>query len=255
LLEIKNLSVSFDSNKILDNLSMNFSNGSIIGIIGKNGSGKSTLLKAIEGLVKYEGEVKLDGSSLNNVSVKEKAKLISYLPQNRVIPQITARLMIEHGRFPYLPFSKTLNDNDKKIIKDAIDKTKVNDLLSKKLTEMSGGELQKIYITSTIVQQTKVVLLDEPTNHLDLESQIEILSMLKDLAKDGTTIIIVMHDLLQAFTYCDELISLNDHSIVERGKPEEIVNSKHIESIFKYNLISLITLVNFKRKWFKFTNK
>lgn len=237
MLEINNLSVSFNDINILDNLSISFPSGSIIGIIGRNGSGKSTLLKAIEGLVNYSGDVLLDDISLNNLSIKEKAKLISYLPQNRVVPQITARLMIQHGRFPYLPFSKTLNDNDKRIIKEAIDKTKVNDLLSKKLTEMSGGELQKIYITSTIVQQTKVVLLDEPTNHLDLESQIEILNLLKDLSKSGTTVIIVMHDLLQAFTYADKLILLNDHKIAISGTPEEIIHSKQLEHIFKYNLV------------------
>lgn len=237
MLKINDLSVSFNNYKALDNISVSFPDASIIGIIGKNGSGKSTMLKAIEKLVDYTGDIKFNDVDLNTISIKERAKLISYLPQNRTIPQISAKLMIEHGRFPYLPFSKTLKEQDKKIINDAIKKTGINNLLSKKLSEMSGGELQKVYITSTIVQETEVILLDEPTNHLDLESQIEVLNILKELKKDKRTVIVVLHDLLQAFTYCDKIIVLDEHKIILEGSPEKLASSKTLKQIFKYKLV------------------
>ena len=237
MLRIKNLNVSFDSNLALENINLDFKNGSIIGIVGKNGSGKSTLLKAIEGLVSYTGSIELNCINISSLSVKEKAKFISYLPQNRIVPQISAQLMIEHGRFPYLSFSKTLRNEDNNIINKAIEKTGVSKLLNKKLNEMSGGELQKIYITSTIVQETNVVLLDEPTNHLDLESQIEILNLLKELKTDSKTIVIVLHDLLQAFSFCDEIVLLDDHKLILHDEPSKIIEDKKIENIFKYKLM------------------
>lgn len=237
MLKINNLNVSFDSNLALENANIEFPKSSIIGIVGKNGSGKSTMLKAIEGLVPYSGSIIFDDTNVDTLSIKEKAKLISYLPQNRIVPQISARLMIEHGRFPYRSFSKTLSKDDKEIIDKAIKKTGISKLLNKKLNEMSGGELQKVYITSTIVQETEVILLDEPTNHLDLESQIEILNMLKELKKDGRTIILVLHDLLQAFTYCDKIVLLDDHKVVLQDTPEKLYKNKEIKRIFKYRLI------------------
>lgn len=237
MLKINNLHVSFESNLVIDDANIEFPEASIIGIIGKNGSGKSTLLKAIEGLVPYSGSIEFNGNNIDKLSIKEKAKLISYLPQNRIVPQISARLMIEHGRFPYRSFSKTLSKDDKEIIDRAINKTGVSKLLNKKLNEMSGGELQKVYITSTIVQQTDVILLDEPTNHLDLESQIEILDLLKEFKKDKRTVIIVLHDLLQAFTYCDKIVLLDEHKVVLQDTPEKLYKNKDIKRIFKYKLI------------------
>jgi len=236
MLKINSLSVSIDNNKILNNLNMEFNNGEITGIIGKNGCGKSTLLKSIESLIPYSGEIIYNDTNLHEIKIKDRAKIISYLPQNRPTPNISARIMVEHGRFPYLSFDKKLTKKDKDIVNDAIVKTNIENLKYKKLDEMSGGEVQKVYIATTIAQETDIILLDEPTNHLDLESQIEILSLIKKLKQENKTIIIVMHDLLQAFTYCDKLYVIDEHNIKASGNPKDLINNNSLKDIFKYHL-------------------
>jgi len=237
LLKVNNLSVSLSDNDILNNLDLSFEDKKITAIIGKNGCGKSTLLKSLEGLLDCSGDIILDDINLNELSIKERAKLISYLPQNRPTPNISGRLMIEHGRFPYLSFAKALSEQDINIVNNVINEMNLDNLVHKKLDEMSGGEVQKVYIASTVAQQTKVILLDEPTNHLDLENQIEILNLISKLKEDGKTIIIVMHDLLQAFTYADYIYLIDDKKVVLSGKPNDIIKSKEIENIFKYKLV------------------
>jgi len=236
MLKINNLSVSIDNNLILNNLNMEFESGEITGIIGKNGTGKSTLLKAIESLIPYQGDIIYNDINLHDIKIKERAKIISYLPQNRSTPNISAHTLVEHGRFPYLSFNKKITSKDKAIIDEAISKTNIQYLKYKKLDEMSGGEVQKVYIATTIAQETDVILLDEPTNHLDLESQIDILNLIKKLKNEKKTVIIVMHDLLQAFAYCDKLYVIDEHDIKLSGSPKELINNDSLKHIFKYHL-------------------
>jgi len=145
LLKVNNLSVLLSDNLILDNLDLEFKEGEVTAIIGKNGCGKSTLLKCIEGLIENTSNITFDDIDVNLLSIKEKAKLISYLPQNRTTPSISAKLMVEHGRFPYLSFSKTLSEHDNEMVEKAIDDMNIRPLIHKKLDNMSGGEIQKVY--------------------------------------------------------------------------------------------------------------
>lgn len=236
MLTINKINVTLNEKLILDNLSINFYEGQITCILGKNGSGKSTLLRAIEGLVDSNGEMFLDSTNLKEIKIKDKAKLISYLPQNRPTPNISARLMVEHGRFPYLGFNKTITEDDNLIINKAIDSVGIKDIINKQLNNMSGGEIQKVYIASTLAQESKVILLDEPTNHLDLESQIDILNLVKEIKKDKT-IVIVLHDLLQAFSYADYIVILDKGKKVLEGKPSDIYTNKIIKDIYGYSLV------------------
>jgi len=234
-LTVTNLNVSYNKTNIIDNLSFTLENNKVVAIIGKNGSGKSTTLKAIEGLIDKKGSIIYNNIDIDNISLKEKAKIISYLPQDRETPAISAYLMVEHGRFPYLGLTKVLSKKDEEIINKAISDVNIENLKHKKLDEMSGGEVQKVYLASTLAQESKVILLDEPTSHLDLKSQIDILSLINKI-KEDKTILIVLHDLLQAFTYTDYIILINDGKKVLEGKPSDIYNSNVIKEVFGFTL-------------------
>ena len=234
MIQIKNLSVTLENKKIIDDLSINFKPGINI-IVGENGSGKSTLLKAIEGLYEYQsGEIFLNSKNIKEVKRIERAKTISYLPQVRPIPAIDGLLLIEHGRFPYHSFSKSKNEDDEKAILEAIKFTKVENFVNKKLSSLSGGERQKIYIAAMLSQTTPIMLLDEPTTYLDLHNQIEILDMLRMMK--NKTIVIVLHDLLQAFSYGDYVAVIHQGKVVLEGTPNRIYNSKKIKDIFSCEL-------------------
>ncbi len=236
MLQIENLSVKYGEKRVLDNLSCEFPTGALSFIIGTNGCGKTTLLRSIEGLIKSEGNITVDGKDLKTMPIKDKAKIITYLPQNRPVPNIDGALMIEHGRFPHLGFYKNLGEEDKIAIDKAVELTNTSSLLDKSLAKMSGGEQQRIYIATALAQETDILLLDEPTSHLDLVNQMETLALLKRLKDAGKTVIVVLHDLEQAFTFGDYIYLVKDGKIVDIGTPDEVCASENLVAAFGYGL-------------------
>ena len=237
MLKIDNLSVTLSNRLIIDDLSLSFPGGEISCIVGKNGSGKSTLLKAIDSLIPSKGTIKFHDIDLKALSIKERSKVVSYLSQNRIIPKISVHLLVEHGRFPYLGFSKNPSEEDLRIVDESIEKVKIGKYKNKTVDTLSGGEQQKVYLASLIAQNTDVVLLDEPTTHLDLESQIEIIKIIKGFKENKKTVIVVLHDLLQAFSFFDNVYLMDNGKIIEYGKSEELYDSENIKKIFNYSLI------------------
>ncbi len=236
MLKIENLKCSLSNKTIIDNISLDLNSGVLYCVIGRNGSGKSTLFRTINCLVPSDGNIIYDDIDIKQLNIKNRAKYISYLPQTRPLPNISVRLMVEHGRFPHLGFSKTLSENDYKIVEESIKKVGIENLKYKNLCNISGGELQKVYIASTLAQEAKVLLLDEPTTHLDLESQIDILNIIKEINDKDKTIIVILHDLLQAFSFFDYIFIVDDGKIIDSGKPEELYKNENIKKIFNVHL-------------------
>ena len=237
MLQIDNLSVNIGEKNILNRVCAILDSGSITCILGPNGSGKTTLLRAVDGIIKCEGTVLYNGEDVLALPVKERAKLIAFLPQNRPVLQIEGGLLIEHGRFPHMSFMKKLGEKDHLAIENAIKLTETEHLVAKPLGKMSGGEQQRIYIACALAQETDVLLLDEPTTHLDLQSQIEILELMKKLKAAGKTVVAVLHDLAQAFSVADKILLLQSGSAVDCGAPDELIERGKIKEAFGYNLI------------------
>jgi len=234
MISIDNLSVSIGTKEILKGFNASIPEG-ITCVIGLNGSGKTTLLRTIEGIVKAkEGTIKFNDESVFDLDRIKRAKTMSYLPQSRTTPSIDGGLLIEHARFPYLGFQRKLDDESIKAINKAVDETNTKELLDKKLNTMSGGEKQRIYFASLLAQESSILLLDEPTESLDLPYQIEILNIVKNM-KDKT-VIMVLHDLLQAFSFGDNILVVNEGKNVLFGKPLDIYNNEIIEEVFGHSL-------------------
>ncbi|WP_058486351.1 ABC transporter ATP-binding protein [Defluviitalea phaphyphila] len=236
MIELKNLTVSYGNKIILNNISTTFQEGDFVCIIGKNGCGKSTLLKTIIGLKNYSGKILLNNIDIKNLSRIERAKEIAYLPQIREVPSIDVKTLIEHGRFPYLGFSKILKQEDKDKISYAIEITSTKDILNKKVIELSGGERQRVYLAMVIAQDAKTIILDEPTTFLDISHQIEMMEIISKLNKEGKNIIIVVHDLPQAFTYGNEIKVIDRGNVVIEGKPDNLYKNVEIGKIFGISL-------------------
>lgn len=234
MINLKEINAGYGKDIILNNMDCTFKEGEITSVIGMNGCGKSTLLKVIAGLIQpVSGEIEVKGQSLLSLTDKDRAKLISYLPQSRNTPVISAKRMVLHGRFPYLSYPRRYSSKDKKIALAAMERVGILGLRDKNMSELSGGERQKVYIAMALTQDTRIILLDEPTTFLDITYQLELLKLLTELRDEGKTVITVIHDLSLALRYSNKIIVLQNGRVKYCNTPKEVYKSGILEEVFK----------------------
>ncbi|NLK64017.1 MAG: ABC transporter ATP-binding protein [Tissierellia bacterium] len=236
MIKLNNVTSGYMGVKIIKNISLTFEKGKIISIIGKNGCGKTTLLKTASKIIEpYSGDILLKGKNIFDMTSKETAKVISYLPQNRDIPNIRVYDLVMHGRFPYLGFPRIPAYEDKNKVQEALYMLGIEKYKNKNIRELSGGQRQKVYIAMVLAQDSDIVFLDEPTTYLDINHQLEILEIVKDLKKMGKTVVMVIHDLNSALTFSDMVCLIDKGEIIVYDKPQEVYESGEIEKIFNIN--------------------
>ena len=234
MLEVKNLKFSYKNKLVFDNINFSVNKGEILIVMGLNGSGKSTLLKSIAHLLKYHGAILLDNVELKNFSISERVKKISYLPQKFLGERVTVYDAIMLGRKPYIRINPS--EIDKKKVNKIVNFLKLNEIANKYCDEISGGELQKVFIGRALAQEPKLLLLDEPVNHLDIYNQIEVMNMIRKIVKELNLIgIIVLHDLNTALKYGDKFLFLKKGKIISFGD-KTIINEDSLKKIFNLNL-------------------
>lgn len=231
MLKIDNLSAFYGKKQVLFDVSLEIERGKYTAIIGANGSGKSTLLSCIASLREYSGKILLDGRDISSIPRRERAKIVSFLPQNLPITQFSVAETVAFGREPYTDLSGRLSHKDKEAVGIAIEKCRISHLKNKKLTEISGGERQMAYLAMTLAQNAELLLLDEPTTYMDASRAKEFLSTLKEAQSDGKTVAAVMHDLTQAVKYADNIILIDSGRVIFSGSREDCLNSGEIESV------------------------
>ena len=170
MIEVKNIYCGYDNKEIIKNLSFKVNNGENLCIVGPNGCGKSTLLKSIANIIEYRGNVKIDDKEVNNFSRVDLAKKVALMSQmSQVYFPYTVYDTVSLGRYAYSKgaFSK-LSKQDREIVEDSMKKVGVYELKDKLITELSGGQLQRVFLAKIFAQDPDIILLDEPTNHLDV---------------------------------------------------------------------------------------
>ena len=233
MIEIKNLCVDYKDGRAIDNLSLAIKPGCLTVLAAPNGGGKSTLLKTICGLIeKSSGSILIDGTELSELSRQETAKKIAYMSQTRNTPNIQAKRMVLHGRFPYLSYPRKYGKKDYEIATEAMKKTDVQNLADSFLPDLSGGERQRVYLAMTLAQDTGIVLMDEPMNFLDVRHQLELLELAKSMAAEGRTVVMVIHDIRIAMQEADELVVLSGGRLAAAGTAGEIYESGIIKEVF-----------------------
>jgi len=234
-LKVRDISFYYDSFKAVDRVSFEVESGLILGIVGPNGSGKTTLLRCInKALEPKTGTVFLDDINLVLIKQREIAQKISVVPQNSISRfPFTVFDIVLMGRFPYLSRFEKETGRDFDMVQKCLKLTGVERLASRLITEISGGEYQKVIIARALAQEPQVLLLDEPTLHLDINYQIELLELLKILAKDKNLIVVmVSHDLNLAARYCDRILILKEGKIFQAGLPEEVLTRQCIKEVY-----------------------
>lgn len=242
MIQIHDLCAGYQGWPVLRNVTLDFMPGEILAILGPNGSGKSTLLKATNGILpKSGGEILLDDAPLETLKPKEIAKKVAYLPQSRAVPNITARRMVLHGRFPYLSYPRHYGKEDWEMVDRALQWVGAEELGERTLPTLSGGQRQKTYLAMALAQNTQTILMDEPTTYLDISCQIEVMALAYRLAGEGKAIVLVLHDLCMALQYAHRIALLRDGQLVHLGTPEELYLNGSIEDVMGIKLSRIQT--------------
>lgn len=239
VIETKNLNWAYNGIKVLDNVSIDIRFGTFTGILGPNGAGKTTLLKQILNLLHVEkNSILIRGTDIKTYSRKELARIEGYVPQSVKIDfNFTVEQVVMMGRTPFLGRFDRESEKDIRIAKWAMEETGVLELKDKLITHLSGGELQRVVIARALTQEPIILALDEPTSHLDIHHQINILSILRTLAKkEGLTIVAVLHDVNHALEYCDNLFLMNHGEIVKSGSPVNVITPDMMKDVYNLNV-------------------
>ncbi|MQL56525.1 ABC transporter ATP-binding protein [Acidianus ambivalens] len=232
-LKVSNVSLSYSSVKVLNNVTFSLEENSVISLLGPNGSGKTTLLKTIDGLLRpNNGSVYVNCKLVHQLSRKDVAKLLGYVPQKLEVSELTAFEFVLTARRPYVDFD--YSKEDKRIALDALKEVGMLQFKDRLLTELSGGQLQKIYIARALASGANVLLFDEPTSNLDPKASSEVMRLLKRISLLSNKIIIIsIHDLTLAYRYSDISIFLKDGKIVAIGKTDEVFNTDIIKLVYE----------------------
>ncbi len=233
MIELRDLSAGYGRDTILHHINVSFRPGELTVILGPNGSGKSTLIRTVLGLQeKLSGSILIDGEDSASLSPGAIARKMSYMAQSRPTPNITAKKMVLHGRFPYLSYPRRYRREDHDAARSAMERADCAELSDRNLPELSGGQRQKVYLAMALCQNTETVFMDEPTTYLDVEHQLGVMNTARMLADEGKAVVLVLHDLCLAMSCADRVLLLNGGGIVSDGTPEEVFSSGLIDSVF-----------------------
>ena len=237
MLSTQKLTIKINEKTILSDININIKEGKRTAIIGPNGCGKSTLLKAISGLNRsYTGKILLDNQDIKNISRRKIARKLAILPQGSSTPtDLTVKELVSYGRFPYRSLFKSENSNkDKRIIDEAMEKTKISHMADRLVCTLSGGERQRAWIAMALAQQPKILLLDEPTTYLDIAHQLEVMQIVTELnAKEHMTLVMVLHDINHARMYADDIVIIKDKKVFAQGEPQKVLDVANLSTVFK----------------------
>ena len=239
MLKIKNLYSGYDDLDIIKDISIDVNKGENLFIIGPNGCGKSTLLKSIANVIDYRGNIKIDDKEVSSFDRKTLAKKVGLMSQiSEIHFPYTVYETVSLGRYPYTKgFFSSLSKEDIKIVLDNIEKVGLTKEKDKMITDLSGGQLQRVFLAKLFSQDPDIILLDEPTNHLDYKYQIELLEYVKIWSKSKNKIVVgVLHDLNLVHNFADNVIMLDKGVIVSKGKTKDVLNDVKLKDVYDIDI-------------------
>ena len=240
VLEANRIAYSYTRKPVVNDVSLEVKKGEFMSILGPNGSGKSTLLKTLSHIyIPDSGEIVLMGKPLDTYKRKEIAQRIAMVPQDTSLDfEFTVEEVVLMGRHPFLGRFGKEDVLDMDLAYEAMERTNTLHIKDSLITEISGGERQRVFIAKALAQNTSIMLLDEPTSHLDINHQIEILELLKRLnSEKELAIVLVIHDINLAARYSDRILLMKDGEIVDQGSPETVITPESIENTYGMKVV------------------
>lgn len=203
----------------------------VLGLVGPNGSGKSSLLRLLAGLRRGTGgAVYVDGRPMQSIRRAEIARRLALVEQQATTEvALTAREVVALGRVPQRGAWGGWTGHDEAAVTSALDRTGMTHRAAQHWSTLSGGERQRVQIARALAQEPRELLLDEPTNHLDIRHQLDLMRLLPGL---GTRIVVALHDLNQAASFCDEIAVMHEGRLVAQGAPADVLDVALIRHVF-----------------------
>lgn len=232
-LSAMNISVRYGGHDIVSNADLVLNAGELTILAGPNGAGKTTLARAMAGLSRHEGKVLLNGIEISNLSPREKARAMAYLPQGHQYhwPMPVADI-IALGREPYSDMFTGRTDADRKTIEAAVQMTAIGPFMERAITTLSGGERARVALARALATQASVLIADEPIASVDERNQLIIMELLRTVAHSGAAVLAIIHDLSLALRFADRVALMQGGRIVANGPPQSVLTTERIADIF-----------------------
>lgn len=245
-LSTQNLQVCRGKQEVIENLSFTLPENQVTAIVGPNGCGKSTLLNTLGRVLSPKsGHVILNGIDIHTLPSKQVAQKLALLPQETTAPEGMRVLdLVRFGRQPHQQWFSQWSAEDQQIVKTALEAASLLDLQDRELDQLSGGQRQRAWIAMTLAQNTPLLLLDEPTSALDLGHQIEVFELIRNLAQQGKTVAMVVHDLMNAARYATHLIAMHSGQIIAQGSPQDILTPALVYKLYQVHCDVILDPVN-----------
>lgn len=243
MLEVSKMSCGYQKQKIVKEVNFTLNEGEMLCIIGPNGSGKSTLLKALGALIDYEGSIKLKGKEIKTYQRVELAHEVALLSQvSQTYFPYTIYETVALGRYAYHKGAfSTLNQEDKAHIEASLKSVGLYEMKETRINQLSGGQLQRVFLARTLAQNPAIIMLDEPTNHLDLKYQVELLNQMDRWRRqEGKAVIGVLHDLNLVYRYADCVLLMEEGKIAAAGKTTKVLQGDKLTQIYDMNIREFI---------------
>ena len=236
MIEVHNLTFGYSSDSqknILRGVDFVAQTGKLTAVIGTNGAGKSTLLKTIIGILPGKGDIQINGKATAAYTSEELSSTVSYLSQdNDCKINLSVFEVVMLGRMGSMSFR--VKEEDIRATEDVLKRLNMQELASRSIMALSGGQRQLVFIAQTLVKEPSVLLLDEPTSALDLHKQFNLLTLLKGLTQEhGFTTLVTLHHLDLAAKFADEIIVLKNGEVYAQGVPQKIFTERMMEAVYR----------------------
>jgi ferric hydroxamate transport system ATP-binding protein len=232
----RDLTLSYDGRTVVHGAGIELTAGRVVALVGPNGSGKSTLLRALARLhPPRSGRVTLDGADdAFALRPRDFARRVTLLTQSRPTPGgVRVKDVVAYGRHPYRGRFGSGDADGQRNVERAMSLTGVATMAERAVDELSGGELQRVWLATCLAQDTGVVLLDEPTTFLDLRYQVEILDIVRELADDHQVAVgVVLHDLDQAAAVADQVVLMHSGVVRATGRPADVLTADLLSEVY-----------------------
>ena len=240
MIEVRDVSFGYPRQEVLCGITFSAPAGRLLAVAGPNGSGKTTLVRLLGGLLKPDrGRIMIDAAPLNSYSPRTLARKVAVVRQD-TIPSFAYSVLetVMMGRTCHFGPLGFETDDDRHRVSEAMRETETEALGSRRLTQISGGERQRVYIARALAQDTPIILLDEPTSFLDLRHRLRLFDLLRRLQRmQGKTIIAITHDLNLAAQYCDDMLLLGGAGRYKHGPVKEVFQTELIEAFFGVHVL------------------
>jgi iron complex transport system ATP-binding protein len=243
--ETHDLSVGYSGRPLIEKINLSIEKGRILTLIGPNGSGKSTILKTItKHLEKIAGVVTIENDNISKWSNKELAKRLSVMLTERIDPELmTCEQVVAMGRYPYTNHFGSLTPGDRQVVEESLHMVRAEELAERPFTDISDGQRQRIMLARAICQQPEIIVLDEPTSYLDIRHKIELLDILRKMAREkNVAVVMSLHEIDLAAKISDQIICVKGDRIRLFGTPEQVFTGERVKELYELESGSFNTL-------------